>query len=59
MNTHKAHFPFLPVTSSGCEAKVRTAAKLTEECPSKPEMAATSNKTVDFYDLEYRLYSWM
>lgn len=59
MNTHKAHFPFLPVPSSGCEARVRPAAKLTEECLSETEMAATSNKTVDFDDLEYRLYSWM
>jgi len=31
MNTHKAHFQFLPVTSSGCEVKVRIAAKVTRK----------------------------
>lgn len=59
MNTHKAHFQFLPVTSSGCEVKVSISAKAAAECPWKTEMAATLNKTVDFYNLKYRLYAWM
>lgn len=59
MNTHKAHFQFLPVTSSGCEVKVSISAKAAEECPWKTETAATLNQTVDFYNLKYRLYAWM
>lgn len=46
MNTHKAHCQFLPITSSGCEVKVRIAVEVIEEW--KTEMADVLNKTLDF-----------
>lgn len=50
MNKHKAHFQFLPITSSCCEVKGRIAAEVIEECPRKTEKAGPSilNKTLDF-----------
>lgn len=48
MNTHKAHFQFLPVTSSGSEIRVRIAAEVIEDCPWQTEKADTLNKTLDF-----------
>lgn len=35
MNTHKAHFQLLPVTSSGCDVKARIAAEVTEDVHGK------------------------
>lgn len=51
MNTHKAHFLFLPVTSSGYGVKVGMAVKVIGERPWKTEKADRLNKTVNFYNL--------
>lgn len=51
MNTDKAHFQFLPVISSGCEVKVRIAAKVIEECSWRTGKADILHKTLDFYNL--------
>lgn len=51
MNTDKAHFQFLPVISSGCEVKVRIAAKVIE-CSWRTGEADILHKTLDFYNLE-------
>lgn len=47
MNTHKAHFQLLPVTSSGCDVKARIAAEVTEDVHGKLKRHI-SNKTLDF-----------